>query len=118
MRPQQLALPSRQTFLHHSCRRITPQSRFRVAHLSTTVVLEPFQSGCGSGVRAFRPAIRTPAQFLALAAEVVRPQRLKRFFLSPLEAGLKVRTTRASGYTNPRTALTTSFYSHSKINCK
>src|ERR1035438_3301178 len=39
MRPQQLALPSRQTFLHHSCRRITPQSRFRVAHLSTTVVL-------------------------------------------------------------------------------
>src|ERR1017187_5237248 len=40
MRPQQLALPSRQTFLHHSCRRITPQSRFRVAHLSTTVVLQ------------------------------------------------------------------------------
>src|ERR1039457_3511834 len=25
MRPQQLALPSRQTFLHHPCRRITPQ---------------------------------------------------------------------------------------------
>src|ERR1035441_8641381 len=41
MRPQQLALPSRQTFLHHSCRRITPQSRFRVAHLSATVVLKP-----------------------------------------------------------------------------
>src|SRR5271165_315151 len=39
MRPQQLALPSRQTFLHHSCRRITSQSGFRVAHLSTTVVL-------------------------------------------------------------------------------
>src|ERR1035441_6340698 len=39
MRPQQLALPSRQTFLHHPCRRITPQSGFRVAHLSTTVVL-------------------------------------------------------------------------------
>src|SRR5664280_3250768 len=39
MRPQQLALPSRQIFLHHSCRRITPQSRFRVAHLSATVVL-------------------------------------------------------------------------------
>src|SRR5664279_5168786 len=39
MRPQQLALPSRQTFLHHSCRRIKPQSGFRVAHLSTTVVL-------------------------------------------------------------------------------
>src|SRR5271157_2762405 len=39
MRPHQLALPSRQTFLHHSCRRITPQSGFRVAHLCTTVVL-------------------------------------------------------------------------------
>src|ERR1039457_180766 len=39
MRPQQLALPSRQTFLHHPCRRITPQSGFRVAYLSTTVVL-------------------------------------------------------------------------------
>ena len=41
MRPQQLALPSRQTFLHHPCRRITPQSGFRVAYLSTTVVLSP-----------------------------------------------------------------------------
>src|ERR1035437_3044644 len=46
MRPQQLALPSRQTFLHRSCRRITPQSGFRVAHLSTTVVLEQFPNRC------------------------------------------------------------------------
>src|SRR5664280_1192310 len=58
MRPQQLALPSRQTFLHHSCRRITPQSRFRVAHLSATVVLERFQNWCspaGTGRATLQP---------------------------------------------------------------
>src|SRR5664280_930471 len=62
MRPQQLALPSRQTFLHHSCRRIKPQSGFRVAHLSTTVVLGQF------GASSYKAA---PKGLLTLPSESV-----------------------------------------------
>src|ERR1035438_3031757 len=62
MRPQQLALPSRQTFLHHSCRRITPQSRFRVAHLSTTVVLGWKRRGAYVVLNALRRARNFPAE--------------------------------------------------------
>src|SRR5271165_6841660 len=67
MRPQQLTLPSRQTFLHHSCRRITLQSNPRLSHLSTTVVL-----GCGHGkvlsIRGCEPGAATSALPARLAA--------------------------------------------------
>src|SRR5664280_3696961 len=67
MRPQHLALPSRQTFLHHSCRRIKPQSGFRVAHLSTTVVLDPVLQRITNFHRPVNSAVRPEL------AEVVHP---------------------------------------------
>src|ERR1035438_4636786 len=108
MRPQQLALPSRQTFLHHSCRRITPQSRFRVVHLSTTVVLGQFQSWCRPGRASLQAGVQdrpTPVRLeplrsfsMTAAAQAIRFIRSGRGAEAPLYPY-------SPDYTNSGTAL-------------
>ena len=56
--------------------------------------LKRFQSGCSSGSAGLQARVSYALEFMAEA-----------IFLSPLNAGLKARTTRTSGYTNPGTAL-------------